>query len=190
MARYVTKVRTARPADEVFAYMADLRNFAEWDPGVKKVVQVEGDGGGPGTEVDVTVSGTTLRYVTKEHVAPSHLLVVAESSTLVSTDRVTVAVDGDGTMVTYDAELQLKGVFKVLGPVLRLAFGRIGDRAAAGLRRVLDGDGGEVMDLADVGRRRARSCRCSAASPDSGYDARSRLDHWTPLDRLPAGRAR
>ena len=31
------------------------------------------------------------------------------------------------------------GVFKVLGPALSLAFGRIGGRAAAGLRRVLDG---------------------------------------------------
>jgi carbon monoxide dehydrogenase subunit G len=141
MARYVTKVRTARPADEVFAYMADLRNFAEWDPGVKKVVQVVGEGGGPGNEFDVTVSGTTLRYVTKEHVAPTHLLVVAESTTLVSTDRVTVAAadDGAGCIVTYDADLQLKGVFKVLAPALSLAFGRIGDRAAAGMRRVLDG---------------------------------------------------
>lgn len=139
MARYVTKVRTARPADEVFAYMADLRNFAEWDPGVKKVVQVQGEGGGPGNEFDVTVSGTTLRYVTKEHVAPTDLLVVAESATLVSTDRVTVeAVDG-GSIVTYDADLQLKGVFKVFSPALSLAFGRIGDRAAAGMRRVLDG---------------------------------------------------
>jgi carbon monoxide dehydrogenase subunit G len=142
MARYVTKVRTARPADEVFAYMADLRNFAEWDPGVKKVVQVKGDGAGPGNEFDVTVSGTTLRYVTKEHVAPTHLLVVAESSTLVSTDRVTVAAADDGAagcIVTYDADLQLKGVFKVFGPALSVAFGRIGDRAAAGMRRVLDG---------------------------------------------------
>jgi carbon monoxide dehydrogenase subunit G len=139
MARYVTKVRTDRPADEVFAYMADLRNFAEWDPGVKKVVQISGDGGGPTNEFDVTVTGTTLRYVTTEYVAPTHLLVVAESATLVSTDRVTVAATGDGTIVTYDADLQLKGVFKVFGPALALAFGRIGDRAAAGMRRVLDG---------------------------------------------------
>ena len=139
MARYVTKVLTQRPADDVFTYMADLRNFAEWDPGVKKVVQAVGDGGGPATEFDVSVSGTTLRYVTKEHVAPKHLLVVAESSTLVSTDRVTVEATGDGTIVTYDADLQLKGVFKLLGPVLALAFGRIGDRAAEGLRRVLAG---------------------------------------------------
>jgi carbon monoxide dehydrogenase subunit G len=139
MARYVTKVRTQRPADEVFAYMADLRNFAEWDPGVKQVVQVVGDGGGPGTEFDVAVTGTTLRYVTREHDAPHQLLVVAESTTLVSTDRVTVETADGATIVTYDADLQLKGIFKVLGPVLSLSFGRIGDRAAAGMRRVLDG---------------------------------------------------
>ncbi|MFZ4719897.1 MAG: SRPBCC family protein [Ilumatobacteraceae bacterium] len=139
MARYVTKVRTRRPAAEVFAYMADLRNFAEWDPGVKKVVQVTGEGGGPANEFDVTVSGTTLRYVTKEYQPPTDLLVVAESTTLVSTDRVTVQPDGDGCIVTYDADLRLKGVFVVLTPALALAFGRIGDRAAAGMRRVLDG---------------------------------------------------
>ena len=143
MARYVTKVRTARPPAEVFAYMADLRNFAEWDPGVRRVVQVEGDGAGPGAAFDVTVSGTTLRYRTVEHRPPSDLLVVAESSMLVSTDRVTIgSIEGDttgGTLVTYDAELRLKGVAKVAGPLLALAFGRIGDRAAAGLRRVLDG---------------------------------------------------
>ena len=34
MARYVTKVRTPRSVEDAFAYMADLRNFAEWDPGV------------------------------------------------------------------------------------------------------------------------------------------------------------
>ena len=48
MARYVTTVRTQQPAAEAFAYMADLRHFAEWDPGVKKVVQVKGDGAGAG----------------------------------------------------------------------------------------------------------------------------------------------
>jgi carbon monoxide dehydrogenase subunit G len=139
MARYVTKVRTARAPKDVFAYMADLRNFAEWDPGVKKAVQVEGDGGGPTSSFDVTVSGTTLRYVTTEYHEPRNLLVVAESATLVSTDRVTVeAVDG-GSVVTYDADLRLKGLLRVADPLLKLAFGRIGDRAAAGLRTALAG---------------------------------------------------
>jgi carbon monoxide dehydrogenase subunit G len=140
MARYVTKVRTQRPAAEVFEYVADLRHFRDWDPGVKKVVQVEGDGGGADGVFDVTVSGTTLRYRTVEFDAPHRLVVKAESSTLISTDRITVDSEDGGTLVTYDADLRLKHVLAVADPLLRLAFGRIGDRAAAGLRRVLDGE--------------------------------------------------
>lgn len=140
MARYVTTVRTAQTAAEAFAYMADLRNFAEWDPGVKKVVQVKGAGGGADAAFDVTVSGTTLRYVTEVYEPNTELLVVAKSKTLKSTDRVTVVVDGGSTLVTYDALLELNGVLRFADPLLRLAFGRIGDRAAAGLRRVLKGE--------------------------------------------------
>lgn len=79
MARYVTTVRTARTPQEVFAYLADLRNFAEWDPGVKAVSQVQGSGGGPDLVFDVTVAGLvgdlTLRYVTEDYNAPRNLLV-------------------------------------------------------------------------------------------------------------------
>ena len=100
MARYVTKVRTARTPEEAFAYMADLRNFAEWDPGVKAVKQVEGSGGGPDTVFDVTVASPgrdlTLRYVTKEYDAPRNLLVVARSTVFTSIDRITVEPDRTG----------------------------------------------------------------------------------------------
>ena len=41
MARYVTTVRTPRPPAEAFAYLADLGNFAEWDPGVTAALLVE-----------------------------------------------------------------------------------------------------------------------------------------------------
>ena len=64
---------------------------------------------------------------------------VAKSRTLTSTDRVTVVADGATTLVTYDALLELNGVLRLADPLMRLAFGRIGDRAAAGLRRVLNG---------------------------------------------------
>ena len=141
MARYVTTVRTAKTPQEAFAYMSDLHNFAEWDPGVKAVRQVEGSGGGPDNVFDVTVAGPgrdlTLRYVTEEHDAPRNLLVVARSSVFTSIDRITVEPDGTGSVVTYDADLRLNGVLRVGDLGLRLVFGRIGDRAAAGLRRVL-----------------------------------------------------
>ena len=141
MARYVTTVRSAKTPREAFAYMADLRNFAEWDPGVKAVRQVEGSGGGPDAVFDVTVVAPgpdlTLRYVTEEHDAPHNLLVVARSSVFTSIDRITVEPDGTGSVITYDADLRLNGVLRVGDLGLRLVFGQIGNRAAAGLRRVL-----------------------------------------------------
>ena len=148
MARYVTTVRTQQAAEEAFAYMADLRNFAEWDPGVSKVVQVTGDGAGAGTEFDVTASGATLRYVTTTYDpqnsssggAGGELVVVGTSRMFTSTDKVSVISEGDSTMVRYEAVLELNGVLRVVDPLLGLAFGRIGDRAAAGLRRVLAGE--------------------------------------------------
>ena len=126
---------------EAFAYMADLGNFVEWDPGVKAVRQVEGSGGGLDAVFDVTVVAPgpdlTLRYVTEVHDAPHNLLVVARSSVFTSIDRITVEPDGTGSLVTYDADLRLNGVLRVGDLGLRLVFGQIGNRAAAGLRRVL-----------------------------------------------------
>ena len=141
MARYVTTVRSAKTPQEAFAYMADLGNFVEWDPGVKAVRQVEGSGGGPDAVFDVTVVAPgpdlTLRYVTEEYDAPHNLLVVARSIVFTSIDRITVEPDGTGSIVTYDADLRLNGVLRVGDLGLRLVFGQIGNRAAAGLRRAL-----------------------------------------------------
>ena len=144
MARYVVSVSTDLPPSEAFAYMADLSNFAEWDPGVEKVSQVEGDGAGPGAAFDVTVKGVagplTLRYEVTEYDEPTSVVALAQSAMLTSLDKITVEEAGSGSMVTYDAELTLNGLLGLFDPVLGLAFNRIGDKAAAGLIRVLEGE--------------------------------------------------
>lgn len=145
MARYVVHVRTPMPRAEAFAYMADLTNFAEWDPGVDRVEQVEGDGAGPGAAFDVAVKvpfrTMTLRYKTVAYDVPSTTAtVVAENGLLTSKDTITVEADSDGSIVTYDAELKLKGLFGLSDPLLNLTFNQIGDRAAAGLVEALSGE--------------------------------------------------
>jgi hypothetical protein len=121
--------------------MADLRNFANWDPGVLTVTQVAGDGAGLGSSFDVAVKsvggGTVLRYETLEYDEPGNLLVEARNSKFTSIDRITVVAKDEGSIVTYAAELLLNGCLSPLNPLLGLVFNRIGDRAAAGLRRVL-----------------------------------------------------
>ncbi len=70
--------------------MADLTNFAEWDPGVVSSVQVEGDGIELDAGYDVTVRGfrgpMTLRYRVTELDAPRRLVARAKTSLLTSDD--------------------------------------------------------------------------------------------------------
>ncbi len=95
MARYVTTIPSSLTQQEAFAYMADLHNFAKWDKGVVKVVQVEGSGAGLGTIFDVTVKGfrnstSTLRYTTTEYDEFSNILVRGVNTFFTSVDRVTM----------------------------------------------------------------------------------------------------
>ena len=61
-----------------------------------------------------------------------------ENATVVSLDTMSFSESSaGGTRVTYDAELALKGPLRVLDPLLGLAFKRVGDRAANGLRATL-----------------------------------------------------
>lgn len=146
MARYLMHVRTPMPPAEAFAYMADLTNFATWDPGVERVEQVHGDSGGPSAVFDVAVKGfgrlITLRYETVSYVPPTTVVAFAESRLFTSRDTITVQPDGSaaGSIVTYDAVLKLKGPLGLADPLLGLSFTHIGDRAAAGLVAALAGD--------------------------------------------------
>jgi carbon monoxide dehydrogenase subunit G len=145
MARYVVHVRTPMPPAEAFAYMADLTNFATWDPGVDRVEQVEGDGPGLDAAFDVAVKvpgrTMTLRYHTVAFDdASTTMTAVAQNAWLSSEDTITVEADGEGSIVTYDAELKLKGLLGLSDPLLRLTFNQIGDRAAAGLVEALAGE--------------------------------------------------
>ena len=143
MARYVVSVRSPKSPTEAFAYMADLSNFAEWDPGVVRAEQVEGDGAGPDAVFDVAVKGVggpmTLRYRTEAYEPPDSIVARAESRLLTSLDTITVVADDTGSIVTYDAELTLNGLLGLTDPFLGLVFNRIGDRATKGLIEALEG---------------------------------------------------
>ncbi len=139
MARYTIAVISPWTPEQAFAYMADLRNFAKWDPGVSEADLVEGDGPGPGAAYRVKASGTTLRYETKEYRPDEMIYVVAKTRFFESLDRITVEPDDTGSRVVYDAQLKLNGPLRVFDPVLKLAFDRIGDKAGTGLIAALEG---------------------------------------------------
>ena len=136
------KLQTPMAVTSAFDYMADLNHFADWDPGVKSVRQVEGTSPGPGSRYEVTIAAgrrdLTLTYVTTLYDPPSRIVVRAESGLLVSEDRITVTAEGPGSTVEYDANLALKRGLSVFDPLLGVVFRKVAGRAASGLLARLD----------------------------------------------------
>jgi hypothetical protein len=143
MARYVARIHTDMSVEDTFAYMSDVRNFEEWDPGVVRSVQVEGDGPGVGSVYDVTVLNagreSTLRYTMTEFSPPGRMKVIGKSRFLTSIDVIEVSTNGDKTEFVYDATLKLKFPLSLGDAFLTRVFNKIGDKAAIGMEKALAG---------------------------------------------------
>lgn len=142
MARYRTTVSSTMSAADAFAYMAAFENVATWDPGVRKASRVTDGPPRLGTRFNVEASflgrPLPLEYEITAFEAGRTFVLVAETSTIRSVDTITVVADGDGSKVTYDAELKLKGLFRITDATLRIAFHFIGNKARDGLRKALN----------------------------------------------------
>jgi len=137
MARFVDTVSTSWSQDDAFSYMADARNFAEWDPGTLRVEQVKGDGAGSDAVFDVTAEvgsrSSVLRYEVTEWDPPRRVVLEASKSWMHLRDEIVVeAVDAE-IRITYDARITLRGPLQLFDKLLDKRFQVIGERAAAGL---------------------------------------------------------
>lgn len=140
MANYRCTVRSPMSQEAAFDYVADITNLQEWDPGVSSSTFESGEMPGKGTSYAVKASGAELVYETLEYERPTRTVVEARSSLLRSYDIIEVTPGPDGgSNVTYDATLELNGPLGLFDPVLGLFFNRIGDKAAGGLEKSLDG---------------------------------------------------
>jgi len=118
--------------------MASFENVAAWDPSVVDAERLDDGELDVGSRFRVVVSSAGRRrplfYRIAEFEPPRRVLLVAETPTLRSVDEITVEPASGGATVTYNADLQLLGALRIFNPALALAFNRLGDRAAAGLR--------------------------------------------------------
>jgi hypothetical protein len=80
----------------------------------------------------------TLVYEVVDFEADTRIELRAENAFVESNDTIIFETLGDGTEISYDARLRPKGLARVGAPFFALAFRRIGDRAAEGLRRHLN----------------------------------------------------
>ncbi len=143
MAHFATKVHTSLSAPEAFELIADLSNLAKWDPGVISSEQTSGEGIELGATYDVEVPvgrGTSVLTYGVTHVTPARLLrVIGEDRRFRSVDVIEVEPTADGSIITYDATLTLKGALSFANRLLTRRFQRIGNAAARGLAEAVEG---------------------------------------------------
>jgi len=143
MAGYRTTIQSNKTPEEAFEYLADFTNAREWDPGVIAGENLTGEPLGPGSRFRL-VSRFLGRRIPLEYriiafEPPRRVVFQADHAAVCSTDEIRFVTFGDGTSVTYQADLRLKGPLGwPMNPFFALAFRRVGDRAAAGLRNALN----------------------------------------------------
>lgn len=142
MARYKETVPSARSQQDTFDYLARFSNTSDWDPGAKRGRDLQ-EGGpvavGSRFALDFAIAGKTteLLYEVVEYDRPGRVRLTADAGWFTSDDLIVVEPRGDGSAVTYDADVRLKGPLKLLDPIMKLGFKRAGDKAAGGLRETL-----------------------------------------------------
>lgn len=133
MADYEASVPSLWTQDRTFDYLADFTNVAEWDPSIESSVLVGGQAGQVGARYEVTMSmagrQTTIPYTATEVTRPERLVLRGETDSFVSLDTITVRPAGQGSELTYHAEVELKGVRKLADPLMDIALTRASNKA-------------------------------------------------------------
>ena len=137
MATFSLSFSTSKAPEEAFAFLADMTNAVQWDPSILSVVRHDDGELGIGSSFSVTLefltTKKTLVYTVTEYEPPTHVVLRAETSLLLSEDTITIAPHDEGSEITYRANLAGKGVLGVVDPLLHLVIDAFGKGAAKGL---------------------------------------------------------
>jgi hypothetical protein len=130
-----------KPLDAVFSYLSDFTTTTDWDPGTVTTVRQHGNGGVGTTYLNTSTflgRETQLTYIVREFIPGKRIRLRGENKTVIAVDTMTFRSVDAGTEVTYTAEFTFKGPSRLLAPLLRPAFDRLGTQAQAGMCTALD----------------------------------------------------
>ena len=130
-----------KPLEAVFGYLSDFTTTTDWDPGTVTTVRRHGNGGVGTTYLNTSTflgRTTQLTYIVREFIPGKRIQLRGENKTVTAVDTMTFRSIDAGTEVTYTAEFTFKGPSRLLAPLLRPAFERLGQQAQTGMRKALN----------------------------------------------------
>ena len=124
-----------RPADDVFAVIADWTTLPAWDPAVRAVRQVSEGEPGLGSVWEFQFNGLGKKLMETTALEPDRLLEITPRSRLYrGGHRYTLTLEGDATRVSHLLTLNPRGPMRVLSPPTVLIARRILRRSAVQLQ--------------------------------------------------------
>ena len=134
MAEYTGTVDTTMTPEDAFDYMAEFSHTSEWDPNCESAERTTPDPLGVGSRFELRFSGVAgqnleLDYEMKEFERPSRFVLEGGSDHVHSVDTIEITPNGTGATVTYNAQLELTGAFKLANPILGMGLSKAGSEA-------------------------------------------------------------
>ena len=126
MARIEGQILIGRPAEEVFDFVADSRNEPSFNPAMTGVELLTPLPIGLGTQFRARMgrAGTQMLVELTEFDRPHRLGSRTTSSMMQTSGALIFAADDEGTVLSWDWQVHLKGWMRMLGPL----FGPLGGR--------------------------------------------------------------
>lgn len=138
----ISRTFTVDPAPQVVLdYLKDFSHAEEWDPGTESCTRIDDGPVAVGSTWHNTskIAGmsTELVYELTE-LTGERVQFRGSNDTATTTDTITVVPHGDGSEITYVADIQMSGAAKIATPVVKLVFEKIGSDTEDDMIQVLN----------------------------------------------------
>lgn len=124
-----------RPVEEVFDFLADIRNETAWNPRVVRIDKTSDGPIGAGTTFHGLYQGLGALHTVAR---PTRLSFHSTGPRMGITGTFVLTAGEGGTRIALRADLEPRGFFKLLAPLMRPMLARQNAAAAVRLQRALE----------------------------------------------------
>ena len=131
----------AAAPDKVLEYLRDFANTEEWDPATQRTTRIDAGPIGVGSSWHNAskILGVTAELTyTLTAVESDKLVFLGRNEGATAIDTITVRPVAGGSEVTYHVDLEMHGLAKLMTPVMKIEFEKLGNETAARLTGVLN----------------------------------------------------
>ena len=139
MMRGGIRLHAERPAEEVFDFLADLRNESRWNPRIRQLTLVTPGRIAAGSVFRGTYQGLGVLVTTlTEYDRPRWIRFHSEGSRARIDGAFSIAPAGRGVDVALDADVQPRGLLAFIAPMMGPVFSRQNAAAARRLTQAVE----------------------------------------------------